>query len=193
MNNLITFFILAMILYLYGSIPFALLLAKTKNVDLMNFGSGNLGGSNLGRACGKKYFIYSFILDMSKGFLAVFLANKFNINPLFLFPFALLGHTFSCFIKFKGGKGVATCFGFALAMSLPTALITITCFLIILYLSKYVSLAAMISVAIYATLALTFNVQLAIFVYVVDLFIIFTHKSNIKRIINGTENKITWM
>ncbi len=180
--------------YLYGSIPFALLIAKHHGVDLLNFGSGNIGGSNLGRATGKKSFILCFILDMSKGAIAVLVSKYLGLNPLIVFPFAVLGHAFSIFIKFKGGKGIATCFGFALTYNFIFALIAITSFLIILKISKYVSLSSILAIFVYAALLLMIKDYVgSIFVIVINLAVIYLHRSNIKRIINGTERKITWM
>lgn len=193
-HEIILYLVVCLGCYLYGSIPFALLIAKHKGIDLLNFGSGNLGGSNLGRACGKKAFVLCFILDMSKGAIAVLLAKYLGLNPLIVFPFAVLGHAFSIFIKFKGGKGIATCFGFALTYNFIFALIAITSFLIILKISKYVSLSSILAIFVYAALLLLIKDYVgAGFVFVINLAVIYLHRSNIKRIIDGTERKITWL
>lgn len=193
-QNFITYILLCLFIYLYSAIPFALIIGKYHGVDIRKTGSGNIGGSNLGRACGPKAFILTFILDMSKGAISVWLANYFNFNPLAIIPFALLGHCFSIFIKFKGGKGIATCFGFALAYAFVPAIIAIVSFLIILKISKYVSLSAILAIYVYdIVMFLQHDYQMGIFVFILNLVVIYLHRSNIKRIINGTENKITWM
>lgn len=180
--------------YLYGSIPFSLLLAKSKGIDLRTFGSGNLGGSNLGRACGTKYFIIAFVLDMSKGAICVWISNYLGLNPLIVFPFAVLGHAFSIYIKFKGGKGIATCFGFALAYSFWPAIIAIISFLIFLKIWKYVSLAAILAIYVFViVMLLEKNYIMAIFVFFINLGVIYLHRANLKRIKDGTERKISWM
>lgn len=193
-QEIITYILVCLACYLYGSIPFALLIAKHHGIDLLNFGSGNLGGSNLGRACGKKAFVLCFILDMSKGAIAVLIAKDLGLNPLIVFPFAVLGHAFSIFIKFKGGKGIATCFGFALAYHFIFALIAITSFLIILKICKYVSLSSILAIFVYAFLLLIAKDYIgSLFVLVINIAVIYLHRSNIKRIIKHTERKITWM
>ena len=180
--------------YLYGSIPFSLLLAKSKGIDLRTSGSGNLGGSNLGRACGTKYFIIAFILDMSKGAICVWISNYLGLNPLIVFPFAVLGHAFSIYIKFKGGKGIATCFGFALAYAFWPAIIAIIGFLIFLKIWKYVSLAAILAIYVFViVMLLEKNYIMAIFVFFINLGVIYLHRANLKRIKEGTERKISWM
>ena len=193
-NIFIIYISLIIGVYLYSSIPFALLIGKIYGIDIRNEGSKNIGGSNLGRTCGAHTFILAFILDMSKGIFAVLLANYFNLNPLFIFPFAIIGHTFSCFIHFKGGKGVATAFGFALAYSFIPAIIAIISFLIFLYTWKYVSLASILAIFIFSIVGfITHNYILGFFVLLMNILVIYLHRNNIKNIKNGTERKITWM
>lgn len=189
-------FIACILMYLYASIPFSLLVGLfIYNTDIRQIGSGNVGGTNLGRACGKRAFIYGFILDGSKGAMAVAFGSIFNVNPIILLFFALLGHTFSIFIKFKGGKGVATAFGFVLTFTTFGALVAITAFLICLKISKYVSLSSLVGIAVYLIYAII--AQLAFYylclIGVVFVLITWAHRENIKRIKAGTESKITWM
>ncbi len=184
------------LMYLYAAIPFSLLIGLYGyNTDIRQVGSGNIGGSNLGRACGKRAFIYGFILDGSKGAMAVLLGAIFNVSPIVLLLFALIGHSFSVFIKFKGGKGVATAFGFVLTFSPLGAIIAITVFLVCLKISKFVSLSSLVGIATYLVYAIM--VSMPVFyiclIAVVLCLITFAHRENIKRIKNGTENKITWM
>ncbi len=190
------YLIAIIIMYFYAAIPFSLIVGKCiYNVDIRTIGSGNVGGTNLGRACGNKAFIYGFLLDGSKGVMAVILGNIFSINPIFLLFFALIGHTFSIFIKFKGGKGVATAFGFVLAFSPIGALIAISAFLICLKFSKYVSLSSLVGIFTYLIYAIIDqrSAMYIFLVFIVLVLITFAHRKNLIKIKNGTENKITWM
>ncbi len=182
------------IIYLYASIPFSLLIGFAFGKDIRNEGSGNVGGTNLGRTCGKKAFIYGFIMDLSKGILSVLIANLYGVNPLLAGIIAIIGHTFSIFLNFKGGKGVATAFGFVLAYSFWGAIFAITVFLIILKISKYVSLSSVVAIFSYTIYAIIFRpLPYFIIIFIVFLFVTFLHKENFKRIKAGTERKITWM
>lgn len=181
-------------IYLYSSIPFSLLVGFMFGKDIRKEGSGNVGGTNLGRTCGKKAFACGFALDFSKGAVAVLLASMFGLSPLAAGLVAILGHTFSVFLKFKGGKGVATAFGFVCAYSFWGAMFAITVFLIVLKISKYVSLSSIIAIGSYLIYSIFFQpifytgVIAGLFVFVTLL-----HRENIKRIKEGTERKITWM
>lgn len=185
---------LYLIIYIYASIPFSLFVGFMFRKDIRKEGSGNVGGSNLGRTCGKLAFIIGFLLDFSKGALAVLFANFFGIPILLAGLIAIIGHTLSVFLKFKGGKGVATAFGFVCAYSFWGAMFAITIFLIVLKISKYVSLSSIIAIFAYFLYTLFFQ---TIFysgaIFTILLLITFLHKANIKRIFEGTERKITWM
>lgn len=190
-----TILLAIIITYLYASIPFSLLVGFMYKKDIRQEGSKNVGGSNLGRICGKRAFALGFIGDLSKGSFAVLLAYLMGVSPLILFAFALLGHAKSIFNKFTGGKGVATSFGFALAYTFVPALLAITFFLIILKISKYVSLSAISATGGYmlAVLFLTDHLAYKICIILVFLAMVYLHRENIIRIKNNTERKITWM
>ncbi len=183
------------IMYLYASIPFSYLIGKViYKKDITKLGSKNIGGSNLGRTCGSKAFILGFIMDASKGALAVVVASLFSISVFYVAPFALLGHSFSIFMKFKGGKGVATACGFVLAYTFWGAVFALSIFVLVLYLKKYVSLASLVAIGAYLIYAIIFQDKIYVFfVIVLYLCIIYLHRNNIKRIKKGTERKITWM
>jgi len=182
------------ILYLYSSIPFSLLIGKLYGKDIRKNGSGNVGASNLGRTCGKRAFLLAMFLDGTKGGFAVLLGYLFNMHPLILFPIALLGHGFSLFIGFKGGKGVATSFGFVLAYTPLMSIMAIMIFLLILKITKYVSLSSVGAILFYSILAFFFiSFYYGLFCFICFLIILFLHLSNMKKIIKGKENKITWM
>ncbi len=189
-------FFAVILAYIYAAIPFSLLVGLfLYNTDIRKIGSGNVGGTNLGRACGKKAFTLGFILDGSKGVIAVILGNIFGVNPIALLFIALLGHSFSIFIKFKGGKGVATAFGFVLAYTTIGALIAITGFLICLKISKYVSLSSLVGIGVYLIYSIISeqNILYILIITIVLVLITYAHRENLKRIKNKTENKITWM
>lgn len=187
-------FFTALLAYLYGSIPFSLLVGFMYGKDIRKEGSGNVGGTNLGRACGKPAFIFGFILDFSKGVMAVLIANYFGVSPLIGAGFAILGHTFSVFLKFKGGKGVSTAFGFVVAYTFWGAMFAITVFLITLKISKYVSLSSIIAIFAYLCFSIFYaNPFYSLIVFIIFLFVTYMHRGNIVKIRNNTESKITWM
>lgn len=191
---MLKYFIIITCVYLYSSIPFSLLVGFMFKKDIRKEGSGNVGGSNLGRTCGTKAFILGFILDLSKGALAVFVANIFGISPLLAALFAILGHTFPIFLHFKGGKGVATAFGFVLAYSFWGAIFAITIFLIVLKISKYVSLSSIIAIFSYFLYSLFFEpILYSAVMLLIFIFVTYLHRENIANIKAGTERKITWM
>lgn len=184
----------AIAVYLYASIPYSLIIGLAKGVDIRTIGSGNIGGSNLGRACGKRAFTLSLILDGSKGMFAVLLAYIIGINPLILFGFAILGHSYSIFIKFKGGKGVATSFGFVLASTFIAAIFAITIFLIVLKLTKFVSVSSILAMCAYTVIACIYlPISFCVFAFIILLVTIYLHRANLVRVYNNEENKITWM
>lgn len=196
--------IAALLGYLLGSIPFALVIGKVfYNTDIREFGSGNLGGTNAGRTLGKKAGLAVMVLDVLKATLAMALA--YFIDPktmIYAGFFATIGHCFPLFANFRGGKAVSTAFGFLLAISilithnvllhfcLPLAIMILS-----LYLTKIVSLSSMIAISaaalIYWVSGVDFLVASA--VSVIALLVIYRHKDNIKRIIDHSERKITWM
>ncbi len=188
-------FLAILITYIYSSIPFSLLVGFMYKKDIRKEGSKNVGSTNLGRTCGKMAFVYGFILDGSKGITAVLFANLFGINPLFLLPICLIGHALPIFNKFKGGKGVATAFGFVLAYTFWMAIFAITCFLIILKISKYVSLSSILAIAAYVFALIVTNADTTytILVSLLLIAVIYLHRENIVRIKNKEERKITWM
>jgi acyl-phosphate glycerol 3-phosphate acyltransferase len=194
--------------YLIGSFPTSAIIAKLKGVpDLTKEGSGNLGATNVSRVIGKKFGLITLLIDAGKGFLPVFLAvESFRRNGSVLQFMAakdliflsliiiapVAGHCFSVFIKFKGGKGVATGLGVFLAVSPEAVLIAFLIFLAILFSSKYVSLASIVSA--FFMPFLVFYTLKNIYIFAASMFIaaliIYKHYPNIKRLMNGTENRI---
>ena len=189
--------------YLYGSIPFALVIGKVfYNTDVRESGSGNLGGTNAGRVLGKKAGISVIVLDALKAviifYLSSYLSLKFNLNPDIKYLAGLaciLGHCYPIFAEFRGGKAVSTSLGYFLCIEPLYAVVAIVVFLLVLKISKYVSLSsistALIVLCITPFLALSITAKLCMLVAVILL--VYRHKDNIKRIKNQTESKIQWM
>ncbi|GAA0496391.1 glycerol-3-phosphate 1-O-acyltransferase PlsY [Salinibacillus aidingensis] len=189
--------IFAITAYMLGSIPSALLVGKVGyNLDIREYGSGNLGATNTFRILGIKAGLIVTVADILKGTLAAALPVLFGTtaDPLIIGLFAVLGHTYPLFAKFKGGKAVATSGGVILAVSPLLFAIMVLSFLLILKITKYVSLSSMVTgiVAVISS-AILQHVGLIIITSVLTLFVIYRHRTNIKRILNKTEPKITWM
>ena len=199
--------LLILIAYVLGSIPNALWVGKTfKNIDVREHGSKNTGSTNAARVLGPKLGIFTLILDILKGALPTYLGIVLGANLLtrmtgidkldiiVIGMAAILGHTFSLFLKFKGGKAVATTLGVFLVLVPYAILILLVVFFVIFGLTKYVSLASVISavalpIAVYLT---TRHIPLTILGIIIGLLVIIRHKENIKRLINGTESKLSF-
>lgn len=189
--------------YLYGSIPFALVIGKVfYNTDVRESGSGNLGGTNAGRVLGKKAGISVIVLDALKAviifYLSSYLSLKFNLNPDIKYIAGLaciFGHCYPIFAEFRGGKAVSTSLGYFLCIEPLYAIVAIVVFLLVLKISKYVSLSsistALIVLCITPFLAVSITAKLCMLIAVILL--VYRHKDNIKRIKNHTESKIQWM
>ncbi len=207
------FGILIAIAYLLGSIPFGLIIAKAHGRDLRSIGSGNIGATNLARALGKKWACFCFALDAAKGLAPMLAAAKLidsapTTIELFLWlavgSAAVLGHIFPIYIRFKGGKGVATSFGVALGLWPYYTICAAAAFLIwvvVVLLWRYISLASIAaSVTFPITLILAVILTPAwhfanlwpilITAIAIPLMVVVRHRENIKRIIAGTESKI---
>lgn len=189
--------------YLYGSIPFALVIGKVfYNTDVRESGSGNLGGTNAGRVLGKKAGISVIILDALKAVVIFYLSNylslKFNLNLDIKYIAGLaciFGHCYPIFAEFRGGKAVSTSLGYFLCIKPLYAVVAIVVFLLVLKISKYVSLSsistALIVLCITPFLAVSVTAKICMLLAVILL--VYRHKDNIKRIRNHTESKIQWM
>ena len=191
-----TFTIGALVAYLLGSVPSGLWVGQYFfQKDIRQFGSGNLGSTNAFRVLGKKAGSAVLFFDVFKGFLAMILAmtvfKQEGLSPLWIASFAVLGHTFPVFASFKGGKSVATFAGMILAYQPFLLLYGLIIFLVLLAITRMVSLTAMVTITAGVFLSLLFNDwTLTVFALAIDIFIIYRHRSNIQRILNGTENKV---
>lgn len=183
------------IAYLLGSISTAVILCKlAKQSDPRTQGSGNAGATNVLRIAGKKLAVPTLLGDILKGFVAVMLARVLGLDnfPLALVALAaFLGHLYPIFFSFKGGKGIATGIGVMLALSLTLGILVILTWLVVALIFRYSSLAALVAfvLAPFYTLAVT-NPQYTIGIAIITLFILWRHRTNIKRLFAGTEPKI---
>lgn len=193
--TVITVILLTALAYLLGSVPFGLLIAKTKGVDIRKQGSGNIGATNVLRCLGKPLGITCFILDALKGFLP---AKLFPILGLtdptlgILFGAAsILGHNFPVYLKFKGGKGVATSAGVLLGVAPLAVAIGMLTWVIVFYTSGYVSLGSIIAALAVIAIGWTasYGPVIASALTLLGGLTIYRHRTNIQRLIAGTENK----
>lgn len=193
------FIILGFFSYLLGSIPFGLIVSKLKGIDIRLHGSKNIGATNVFRVLGKKWGLITFLFDAVKGFIPSFFFPLFLKNNelhdigVIYGVLSILGHTFSIFLKFKGGKGVATSAGVLIGIIPYGVLIGIFSWIVCLSLSKYVSVSSIVAslvVLLVVILDESASLVLEILMFSITILIIFLHKENIKRLFEGTENKI---
>ena len=193
--------IFILISYLIGAIPNGIIIAKIfSRIDPTKSGSGNIGATNVYRTAGKIPGILTLILDILKGFIPVYLAQYYNFDfqvVLFTGLAAFLGHLFPVYLKFKGGKGVATAIGIFLVLTPVAVLIAAIIFIIIAYISRYISLASMISALLLPgiiKILIIFKIysypdSLIYFAGTLSILIIYKHRANIERLIKGREFK----
>ena len=195
-----TDFVLIIISYLLGSFPSALVIGKLfYQKDIRNFGSGNLGTTNAFRILGKKGGFVVFVLDVLKGGIAVLLAMHFavNLHPMVISIFALVGHIYPIFANFRGGKAVATTAGIILFYSPLLFIVLLIIFAVTLKIWKMVSLSStIIAIAtiffVWFNITADYNLVDQIMFTFIALLIIIKHIPNYKRILNGTENKVSF-
>jgi len=206
------FTILIIAAYLIGAIPFAMIIAKAYGKDLRKIGSGNIGATNLSRAVGKKWAYVCFVLDATKGLIPMLVASKIISSPptttelilsLVVGCAAVTGHIFPIYIKFKGGKGVATSFGVAMGLwpyYTICALIAMICWISSVLLWRYISLASIIAAISFPIALTTITIlnknwlfqnlwPLFIVAIIIPLMVIIRHRENIIRIIKSKEHK----
>ena len=190
--------------YLFGSSPWGLVIGKVFfHKDIRKEGSGNIGGTNAGRILGKPAGIAVILLDALKGYFAMVLAYYLAKDAIVFAGLAsVIGHCFPIFVHFHGGKAVATTFGFFLGIATLVNghifwqfIFPVLCFLVILYLTKMVSLSSITAVFIEAVVSIFINTNklVPVAVFILWILVTYRHKSNIERIKNGTESKIKWM
>ena len=198
--------IVVVLCYVIGSIPFGLIIGKMNKIDIRQHGSGNIGATNVLRTLGKKWGYICFLLDFLKGLVPVMAATRFTAQanlggdefvPAIAIVTTVLGHVFSMFLKFKGGKGIATSAGAIMAIAPYTFIIGITFWFIIFKMTGYVSLASILAAVIIPFLAIGSNAMelqsKIISHYSIGILVLLAvlvtlkHKANIVRLKNGTE------
>ncbi len=191
--------------YLIGSIPTALIISRRFfDIDIRDYGSGNMGATNTFRVLGSKYGTIVMVVDIVKGVIA---ASLYELLPFYggnelqrtnfiiaLGMASVIGHIFPIFANFKGGKGVATLFGMVLALQPVVALSCVGVFLFVLYLTRYVSLSSILAAVMLPISVLWIwnehEVLYRAFTLLVALMVVFTHQKNIGRLLRGVESRI---
>ena len=200
MENIIELLITILCAYIIGSIPTGFIIVKLlKGEDIRTIGSGSTGATNVKRVLGKKWFFITLLLDALKGALPVILASVFakSFTGIGLLPVAaavavIIGHSKSIFLNFTGGKSVASGVGTILALNWQVGLIIAAIWAVITYCSKYVSLGSVIALALSPFLMYFIDGRIAYAGYCLlgALYIIYLHRENIQRLLQGVENKV---
>lgn len=190
----------AVIAYLIGSIPTGYIIVKAKTgQDIRTVGSGSTGATNVKRVLGKNYFFLVMLLDALKGALPVILAKLFatvglslGLAPVIAAVAVIIGHSKSIFLQFKGGKSVASGVGTILALNWIVGLIIALVWGVITYTTKYVSVGSIIALLISPFVMYFLHSPIAYVAYCAlgAIYIVYLHRENIKRLINGNENKV---
>ena len=196
---------LAAVAYLLGSIPFGLVLVRVvRGEDVRLTGSGNIGATNVARSGGAKLGIATLVLDALKGYFAVLIASmvsqrstgvELGLAAALAALCAILGHVFPVWLKFRGGKGVATAVGAFVGLAPRAVLVVLGIFLVIVLISRYVSLGSIVASALFPLLAFylyrsqSSPAGLAVML-AASLLIILKHRANIRRLLDGTENRL---
>ena len=206
---MLVYVIMAIIAYLIGSVNFSVLISKKMaGFDVREKGSGNAGTTNMLRSVGKKAAALTLICDILKGIVSILIAiligHISNVSSAILVEvsafFVVLGHTFPIFFEFKGGKGVATSLGVIMLVNWKIGLICLIFALLLMALTKMVSLGSISAAVLYAVLIIfirdsyivDFEFSFIIFGFLLAALVIFNHRSNLKRILSGTENKLSF-
>ena len=200
-----TYLLVSTVAYLLGSIPFGLILVRVaRGEDVRMSGSGNIGATNVARTGGAKLGIATLILDALKGYAGVAFAiavshresaTDIGLGAALAALCAILGHVFPIWLKFRGGKGVATGVGAFVGLAPRAVLLVLAIFLIVVAISRYVSLGSIIASAVFPVLAYylsrgTSTIADLLIMFGASLLIILKHKANIRRLLNGTENRL---
>ena len=199
-----TYIIVSIIAYLLGSISFSVIFSKKlAGFDVREKGSGNAGTTNVLRTVGKKAAALTLLCDCLKGVFAVlvaFIAGKIvkDTDSSLLVQFVVLGHTFPVFFKFKGGKGVATSLGVLLITNWQIGLICLVFALILMALTRFVSLGSIAAAILFPVLTVFIHENYlvpgnyVIFAIIMAVLVVFNHRSNVKRLLEGKENKLSF-
>lgn len=200
---MIKYILLSLLAYFFGSIPSGVWIGKTfKGIDIRTVGSKNSGATNAYRNLGAVYGIMTLVIDALKGYLPLLVASKMGVSEKYIVVIgliAILGHSFSCFLNFKGGKGVATSLGVFLFLAPKAIGIATLGFLIVVFFTRYVSLSSITAAIILPIMTMILPAKdgvdkftLSILSVFIGVFVIYKHKTNITRLLNGTESKIVF-
>jgi glycerol-3-phosphate acyltransferase PlsY len=182
--------------YVIGATPVGYMAGKLNGIDIREHGSGNIGATNVLRVLGKKTGIPVFIIDFLKGLLPVLLALKLTNNiecGIAAGLGAILGHNFTFWLKFKGGKGVATSAGVLLGLMPVPMLCVLATWIVVFYASRYVAVASILAAAVLPVFVWWQHSVGSLFWFslAIGLLAIYRHRSNIQRLMNGTENRFS--
>ncbi|MEJ5228540.1 MAG: glycerol-3-phosphate 1-O-acyltransferase PlsY [Pseudothermotoga sp.] len=187
------YILVAVISYICGAIPFSYILPRLKKIDVRNVGSGNVGGTNALRAAGPLIGLTCMILDALKSFVPVLIVSRiFTYDPHYVgiaAIFAVLGHDFPIFLKFRGGKGVASTTGVFFAVNPLSGFVFLGVWISLTLYTKYVSLASIAGMYCAALVTFLFNTDFAVLFLLLATLATLRHSENIERLLKGTERK----
>lgn len=204
---MLTLLVIIVVSYLVGSFPTSIIFGKVfKGIDIRDYGSGNAGGTNAFRVMGWKIGLSVMIIDVTKGLIATVLVSQIRVDSVSLAPVylqiiagfsAVIGHIWTIFAGFRGGKGVGTAAGMLIGLYPIAFIFVFVIFLLVLFTTRYVSLSSMTAASslpfillILDKLGRPYKPQLMVLSIVIALLIIFTHRSNIRRLLAGNENRV---
>lgn len=220
LHNMYIFLLIIVLSYLIGSIPNAIIISKlARGIDIREHGSGNAGGTNVFRVLGWKYGLLTILLDALKGTIAVVFISRLhygnipfnNITPfddftliqIFAGLAAVIGHIWTIFASFKGGKGIATALGFLISIITIDMLFAVLIFALIVYLFRYISLGSIMAAFSIPVIMIVreniFNVDITgyhtvlPFTIILAFLVLYTHRANVDRLLKGTENRISFL
>jgi glycerol-3-phosphate acyltransferase PlsY len=190
----VTQVVVVVVAYLLGSIPFAYLAGRTQGIDIRTVGSKNVGASNVFRELGKGIGVTVMALDIAKGLLAVLIANSETSSPwpLVAAAAAIVGHVFPVWLRFKGGKGVAVAGGAMIGLVPLPAVIVLILWVILVGVTRYVSVASIVAAAVFPFLVLGFGAPwpTVVFAVLAAIMVIVRHRANIQRLLRGQELRL---
>jgi glycerol-3-phosphate acyltransferase PlsY len=207
----VAYILTAVVAYLLGSIPTGYLVAKARGIDIRMAGSGNIGATNAMRVLGKPMGIFVLLMDALKGFVAcallaaIFFAKRYSVPDRLINGdelehakilagiFVILGHNFTCWLKFKGGKGIATTGGVYLALAPWAVLIGVTAFILAVLATRYVSIGsivAAVALPVAVWILPPHNLLMGIVTTALGVMAIYKHRGNIQRLMAGTESRL---
>ncbi|WP_406848676.1 glycerol-3-phosphate 1-O-acyltransferase PlsY [Wolbachia endosymbiont (group B) of Melanostoma mellinum] len=190
---MIEIFVVFVLSYILGSIPFSLIIAKINGINLREVGSGNIGATNVARTGNKRLAVLALFLDSLKGFVGVYTAQQFcDNNDFYIYVsaiLAVLGHMFPIWLRFNGGKGVATTLGVLVALNISIALAFVFVWPIVFFIFRYSSLASLAANAAAVIASFFFQKELFLILLTVAILIFLKHYKNIANLLQGRERK----